>query len=80
MGGGVSGCTRAASRRCAVGLATGTRSVTGRVRLDGIGVQRSAEVGPQRVTKDVGPVDAVTIGALLEQLRELVVHPGVDGG
>jgi hypothetical protein len=49
-------------------------------RLDGDGAQRSDEVGPQRFTNDVGLVDTVTIGALLEQIRELVVQPGVDSG
>jgi len=56
--------------------ATGRR----RFRLEGDGAQRSDEVGPQRFTNDVGLVDTVTIGAPLEQIRELVIEPGVDGG
>jgi hypothetical protein len=43
------------------------------------GARRSGEVGPQRFTNDVGFVDTVTVGALLEQIRELVIQPGVDG-
>ncbi len=71
---------RPQSRLCAVGLATRTRAVTGRVRLDGDGGQRSYEVGPQRFTNDAGLVDTVAIGALFEKVRELVIESGVDGG
>jgi hypothetical protein len=71
---------RASSRPCSGELAARTRSVAGRFRLEGDVAQRSDEVGPQRFTNDVGLVDTVTIGALLEQIRELVIQPGVDRG
>jgi len=40
----------------------------------------SAEVGPQGLADDVGFVDAFVIGTLREQVSEVVVEPGVDGG
>jgi hypothetical protein len=38
------------------------------------------EVGPQRFTNDVGLVDTVTIGALLEQIREVVISRALTVG
>jgi hypothetical protein len=45
------------------------------VATAGGAAKRSDEVGPQPCTNDVGLVDTVTIGALLEQIRELVIQP-----
>lgn len=54
--------------------------VVGRLRLQGEGAWRSDEVGPQRFADDVGLVDTVTIGALLEQISEVIIQPRVDRG
>lgn len=66
-------------RRCAGGRTARPRWVVGRLRLQGDEGPRSDGVGAQCLPHDVGLGDTVTLGSLLEQIHEFVIHCGVDG-